>query len=230
MPSPASSRIDGRTTRWAGQRERRRREFVEAALRAIAHHGPGLPIERIAEEAGVARTRLYKHFADASDIHRAIASRVVELLNAELAPLWNLHGSPREMIAAAIDTHTRFLSERRHLYLYLGMYALSQRDPDGDAVNDVKTTIGQHLTRLFEYYLTTFGLRTLVAQPVAFGLVGMVDATVARWLDEPSELRRDELVGLLSRWVWAILDDTLRSGGVELDPDAGLSAPDLPFP
>jgi DNA-binding transcriptional regulator YbjK len=42
MSSTVSSKtaVDGRAARWSGQREKRRAEFVEAALEAIAHYGP----------------------------------------------------------------------------------------------------------------------------------------------------------------------------------------------
>ncbi|MGC7098762.1 TetR/AcrR family transcriptional regulator [Amycolatopsis lurida] len=230
MPSSASSgRTDGRAARWAGQRERRRREFVEAALRAIRERGPDVSTERIAEEAGVARTQLYKHFTDATDIHRTIALRAVELINAELAPLWQLHGSPAQMISTAVDTHIRWLAENRHLYQYLSRHSLSA--PDGPtAVNDVRTTIGEHLTVVFEHYLAAFGLDTRIAEPAAFSVVGLVDASTAQWLRHPGGLEHAEFAAMLSRWVWRILDDALRDGGVEVDPDLPLALPELSFP
>ena len=38
------------------------------------------------------------------------------------------------------------------------------------------------------------------------------------------------LSALLARWVWGIVDDTLRAGGVVLDPDTPLAAADLTPP
>ena len=104
-------RPDGRATRWAGQHERRRAEFVDAALAAIAEHGPDVSTEQVAEKAGVARTRLYKHFDDAGDLQRAISRRVSELITEELEPVWNPQGTPREMITTAVDTHLRWLTD-----------------------------------------------------------------------------------------------------------------------
>ncbi|MBN6038904.1 TetR/AcrR family transcriptional regulator [Amycolatopsis sp. 195334CR] len=232
MPSSGHSggHTDGRAARWAGQRERRRREFVEAALRAIRERGPDVSTERIAEEAGVARTQLYKHFTDATDIHRTIAQRAVELINAELAPLWELHGSPERMISTAVDTHIRWLAENRHLYRYLSRHSLSAPDTGPGAVNDVRTTIGEHLTVVFEHYLRAFGLDTRVAEPAAFSVVGLVDASTAQWLRYPRGLEHAQFAALLSRWVWSILDDALRGEGIEVDPAEPLPPPDLTFP
>ena len=229
MTFSAGRRADGRVTRWAGQRERRRRDFVEAALRAIAKHGPEVSTEQIADAAGVARTQLYKHFTDTADLQRAIADRAVEQITAELAPLWELRGSPLEMISSAINSHTTWLSENNHLYRYLTMHANTARG-GRDAITDIKTVIASHLTLLIEHYLTLFGIDTRVAQPVAYGVVGMVDSSTARWLEDPRGLPHTEFAGLLARWIWQIFDDTLRAGGIELDPHAPLTAPDLTFP
>src|SRR5215469_4167626 len=77
-PDAHAAPSDGRAARWAGQQERRRREFVDAAMRAIAEHGPDVSTGQIAAEAGVARTRIYKHFVDAADLQGAIAERALE--------------------------------------------------------------------------------------------------------------------------------------------------------
>ena len=218
--------MDGRVTRWAGQRERRRREFVDAALRAIAEHGPEVSTEQIAGAAGVARPQLYKHFADTADLQNAIAERAVAQIIAELAPLWDLRGTPLQMITTAIGSHTAWLAENRNLYQFLnGRSAGAGRK----AITDVKTAVGNHLTSVFEHYLTAFGLDTQPAEPLAFSVVGLVETSTARWMDSPRDLTRTDLADLLSRWVWRMLDDTLRAGGITLDPNTPLAPADLPF-
>lgn len=220
----ASRRTDGRAARWAGQRERRRQEFVEAALRAVAAHGPDVSIEQIASEAGLARTRVYKYFADATDLQNAIAGRAVDLITAELAPIWNPRGTPMEMINRAIGAHTGWLAEHGNLYRYLTAHSLSAQGPD--AVTDVKTAIAAHLTDLFDRYLKLFGIESPLVEPVAFALVGLVESAAARWLENPGGVSRAVLDDLLARWVWRLLDDTLRANGLELDPHQPL--PSLP--
>lgn len=224
-----TSSADGRVTRWAGHRERRRRDFVDAALRAIAEHGAETSSEQIAEAAGVRRPQLYKHFNGTADLQRAIADRAAEQITAELAPLWELHGTPMQMINGVIDSHTVWLSEHNHLYRYLSIHAQSTRG-SRDAITDIKTAIARHLTLLLEHYLTLFGIDTRVAEPVAFGVVGLVDSSTAQWLENPRGLDRAELAGLMAGWVWHIFDDILRAGGFVLDPDAPLASPDLTFP
>jgi len=212
------TKVDGRAARWAGQQERRRAEFVDAALAAIAEHGPEVSTEQIAERAGVARTRLYRHFADAADLQRAIAERAAELVTAELAPLWHPSGSPNEMISAVISTHLRWLTEHVHLHRYLLR--------TGPGTTDVRGTIARHLSGLFSGYLTAFGLDPAPADTIAFGLVGYVESATTRWLDHPGTLSLAQLTDQLTGTIWAMLDHTLRAGGVEVDPDRPLPLPE----
>jgi AcrR family transcriptional regulator len=203
---------------------------VDAALRAIAEHGPDVSTEQIAAEAGVARTRLYRHFTDAADLQGAIADHVLDLVATQLQPLWNPHGSAAEMISASIDALIGLLSEHRHLYRYLTKHAPSARTSSQDVVTDIRTAIGEHLTRMFSGYLAQFDVDTRAAAPGAFGLVGLVESAISRWLDNPGGLSRDELASQLSRWVWLLIYQVLRDNGINLDPSQPLALPGLAAP
>lgn len=216
---------DGRAARWAGQRERRRHEFVDAALRAIAEHGPDVSTERIAEVAGVARPQLYKHFDDATDLKRAIADRATGLITTALLPVWEPQGSALQMITVAVDAHTGWLAGNGNLYRYLTRHA---QIGGRDAISDVKTVIARQLTQVFEFYLAAFELDARIAELISFGVVGLVDSCTAQWLESPRGVTRTQLTDLLTRWIWRIIDDSLRAGGIELDPHLPLPPPPRP--
>lgn len=223
--SSALDSTDGRRTRWAGHRQRRRSEFVEAALQAVAEHGPDVSVEQIAENAGVGRTRLYKYFADAADLHTAVADRVSELIHAELTPVWHPQGTAAQMIRTAIDAHIGWLSDHGNLHRYLTSHALTNSQ-GRSAVNDVKSAIAEHLTRLFDAYSAALRANTSAIEPLAFGIVGLVETSTTRWLENPGGMPRRELTDLLTDWVWRLLDDTLRSAGAEVDPHHPLPPPE----
>ncbi|GAA2785469.1 TetR/AcrR family transcriptional regulator [Saccharopolyspora taberi] len=225
--SSTPHRVDGRAARWAGQHERRRREFVDAALRAIAEHGPEVSTEQIAEQAGVARTRLYKHFTDTPDLQAAISERTVELITAELLPALDPQRTPVQMVRGVISAHIGWLVEHDNLFRYLTRYAVSSRSGGRDAFTDTKSAIAGHLTLMFEHYLGAFGMDTRVAEMSAFGVVGLVESSTSRWVEHPGGMDREELADLLTGWVWRLIDDVLRSGGVELDPHEPLAAQEL---
>jgi AcrR family transcriptional regulator len=218
--------VSGRTARWAGQRERRRSEFVDAAVSAIAEHGPQTSTEQIAAYVGVTRTKLYRHFTDAADLQRAVAQRAREMLNAELAPLWTPHGSMAQIIEASVGAHVRFLVDHRNLYRYLARCSLGEDGSAPDAIADIKLTIGTQLCQLFAVYLNAFGVDT-DPQPLAFAIVGLVESSAGRWLDQPGSTSAERLVAELVRWIWLLVDDTLRAGGVQLDRDEPLATPDV---
>ncbi len=81
-PSP-----DGRSTRWDQHRATRRRELVEATLRAIRKHGAGVGMDDIAAVAGTSKTVIYRHFSDRQGLYAAVCESVDALIlhNLDLA-------------------------------------------------------------------------------------------------------------------------------------------------
>ncbi|RRO14741.1 TetR/AcrR family transcriptional regulator [Saccharopolyspora rhizosphaerae] len=221
MTASTTGQVDGRSARWAGYREKRREELVDAALRAIAEHGPDVSVEQMAEEAGVARPRLYKYFTDTADLGAAIAARAAEMVTDELAPMFNPHGTPNEMIRAAIGAHTNWLAEHGNLYRYL-----SRNSATGQAgqnvITDVKTVIARQVTGLFQHFLDQFGVQVPIVQPLAFGIVGLVESGASSWMEEPDGITLEELTDWLCDWTWHLLDQSLQVYGIELDPDVPL--------
>ena len=53
---PSTPSPDGRSTRWDQHRATRRRELVEATLRAIRRHGAGVGMDEHAAMAGTSNT------------------------------------------------------------------------------------------------------------------------------------------------------------------------------
>lgn len=222
----SSPELTGQAARWAGQRERRQAEFVDSALRVIAEQGPGASVEAIAAEAGVARTRVYRHFADRADLERAISARVAGMLVAELEPLWHPEGSARQMIRAAIGAHVRWLAENRNLYAYLRRHARPDDDPGAmDGYAGVRRAIADHLTGLFGGYLALVGIPSEETAVLAYAVVGMVESVTEQWaLAENASLPdgTDAIRDKLSDWTWALMATALAGVGVELDPDEPL--------
>ena len=84
-PKPAV-KVDARSERWREHRKKVRAEIVEAAFRAIDRLGPDLSVREIAEEAGTAKPKIYRHFTDKSDLFQAIGERLRDMLWAAVFP------------------------------------------------------------------------------------------------------------------------------------------------
>ncbi|MEV0679043.1 TetR/AcrR family transcriptional regulator [Actinosynnema sp. NPDC050436] len=221
--------VDGRAARWAGQREKRRAEVVTAALEAIGEHGPWVSTEQIAERAGISRPLLYRHFADADDVYGAVGRRISELIIAEMEPvLTRPGGSAREIVTRVVRTFVVWMTDHVALYHYVVSRSVEADQDRRLWATDIRARISALLGGVIGGYLALLGVDARVADPLAYGLVGMVESTTARWTVEPGPLDRDRLIGTLSGWVWGVLDDVLRDAGVVLDPD--LPLPPLPDP
>jgi AcrR family transcriptional regulator len=212
------------TPRWAGQRERRRAEFVDAALVVIDQYGPQTSTEQIAAHVGVTRTKLYRHFEDAADLQRAVALRVSEMLTAKLEPVFKPQGSMAQIIEAGIRAHVEFLIEHQNLYRYLVRCSVGEPVDAPGAVPDIKVTIGTLLAQVYDVYVRAFGMDA-DTDIMSFAVVGLVEAATGRWLEQPEQTSQDRLVEELGRWIWLMLDDALRTGGVYLDADEPLPDP-----
>jgi AcrR family transcriptional regulator len=221
IPGP----VDGRRVRWSGQRERRRAEFVEAALRAIAHYGPQTSTEQVASYAGVTRTKLYRYFDGAADLHHSIARRASDMLITAQRPVWHPTGRPMEMITHAVSRHLQWRIDHPNLYEYLTLHPLSDDVNGIAAIREVNSAVAGNVAGQLVAYFWTLGLDNVPAEPLSFGLVGFVESATTHWLNNPARQPVAEFTAQLARWIWALLDSALQSGGIDLDPHQPIARP-----
>jgi len=215
---------DGRATRWDAHREGRRRSIIEAAVELIEAKGPDALTGEIAEHAGVPRTHVYRHFADKQDLDRAVVRYAMDQLSLQINLGISTPGSILDIARAAIGEHVRWMVEHPNLNRFMDQHALR-----GTRGRDARTAFSIGLTGLIEAYLRHWKLDPQPAEPLAVGIVGMVESTVAWWirgglsgqLDRPDYPRAD-LIEMLVAQVWALLDLAGRSAGLTLDADAPL--------
>ncbi|MGI8761775.1 MAG: TetR/AcrR family transcriptional regulator [Jatrophihabitantaceae bacterium] len=212
---------DGRSTRWDRHRRQRRAEIIDAAIAAIEEHGPDALTAQIAQRAGVPRTHVYRHFdgKQALDlaVSRHVANQIAQQIRAGLAT----RGSARDIISASISQHLSWIEQHPNLYRFLAQHAYAVNATGFPAVDDSKAAFARELTTLLAGYMRLFDIDTSPAERVIVGVVGMVDATSAWWL-EHHDVTRAELTAALADQVWLIIDRTARSLGLELDPTAAL--------
>jgi AcrR family transcriptional regulator len=220
-----SGAVDGRTARWSGQRDKRRAEFVDAAVRAIAHYGPQTSTEQVASYVGVSRTKLYRYFGGAADLHHSIARRASDMLIAAQRPVWNPTGRPIEMITHAVSRHLRWRLDHPHLYEYLTLHALSDDVNGVAAIREVNSAVAGSVAGQLEGYFWAVGLSEVQVEPLSFGIVGFVESATTHWLNNSAPPPLAEFTAQLAEWIWALLSNTLQSAGIRLDPRAPIAAP-----
>lgn len=212
--------IDGRATRWDAHKVQRRSKVLDAAVGAIEQDGPNVGVKRISDLAGLPRSVIYRHFTDRSDLDEHIRQRIVDRLMAELAPTLRPDGSASEAIRRAVSVYLRWTEQHPRLHAFLGTGGRHTTGASSHVVDGTKTAISVEVAELFAQALRRFDRDIQISTPLAFGLVGLVDAAVNRWLVESdSTLTTERLADLLSRSIWLVLEGNLQAMGIDLTPD-----------
>ena len=115
LPHPGPKpgvKVDARSERWREHRKKVRSEIVDAAFRAIDRLGPDLSVREIAEEAGTAKPKIYRHFTDKSDLFQAIGERLRDMLWAAIFPSIDFAtDSAREVIRRSVDEYVSLIDK-----------------------------------------------------------------------------------------------------------------------
>lgn len=228
MTSKPASASDGRDERWAAHREERRAQILDAAIAVIERtpEGEEIHVRQIAQEAGLGRAVLYRHFADKADLDREVQRRILQMLMDTLVPEFELSGTIDQIIRRIVSAYVSWADA--HPALHRIGAAESQ---DGDRLDDVMQTtkqIGDLIAmlvtsgaNLLEVELTDEDRQIL--DPLVFGIVGQAVGTVRFWLAREFRVPSVEVLAVhLARSVWFQIDGHARDRGVVIDPETSL--------
>lgn len=219
----AAQARDGRSTRWDPHRRERRLTIITAAIAAIEEFGPDALTGQIAEKAGVPRTHVYRHFDGKQALDLAVSRHVANQIGQQIRTGLATGGSARDVIRGAISEHLGWIEAHPNLYRFLAQHSYAVNTTGSATVDDAKAAFAAELTALLRGYMELFEIDSSPAERVIIGVVGMVDATAAWWLDH-HDVGRAELTAALADQVWLIIEHTARTLGLELDADAPLPA------
>ena len=213
---------DGRRERWSAHREERRGQFIAAALRVLATHGPELPMDAVAAEAHVTKPVLYRYFADKAELVAALGLFGSDMLLDRLLPAIAADLPARQRVQHAVGAYFSVIDENPNLYWLLARHSAS--GGGADQVTRDKQLIASRLTEVLDGYLRVFGLDAALAEPWAHGVTGLVQATGEWWLSGRS-VSRDRVVAMVTDLIWAAFAGTLAEAGIVVDPDRALPLP-----
>ena len=216
--SPAVKGGDARRDRWSDHRARRRREFVDAALRVLDVQGPDLPMDAVAAEAGVTKPVLYRYFQDKSALVDALAERGSETLLDRLLPAIRAGCPALSRVRDAVGAYFAVIDEHPNLYWLLAREAKADSGGGPGSIQQNKEFIATALTAVLGDYLRAYGLDSGGAEPWAHGMTGLVQSTGEWWLQRRS-MSRATVVEYVTQIIWAAIAGTLREAGIVVDPD-----------
>lgn len=165
---------------------KRRRQLVEAALKAIQRHGAGVGMDEVAATAGTSKTVLYRHLGDRAGLYRAVVEAVDETILADLAAARASGDDVVSRIAAMVRSYLFMVERDPEIYRFVMTRPLETTEFDpNDPVGELTGRIGEQLTDVVREHLVTEG-RTheadLLAPVWAHGIVGLVRAAADHWL------------------------------------------------
>ncbi|MCZ4277664.1 MULTISPECIES: TetR/AcrR family transcriptional regulator [Nocardiaceae] len=211
------SAVDGRTVRWADHKAERRTRILDAGVAVIGEKGPDVGVETIARRAGVPRSVVYRVFKDRSDLDEQLRVRILGILLDRLAvdPM----GTIGEAVADGVDSYLSWVVEFPQLHLFLGIGSASRRTEGSRTVTGAKTAVAVKVTAVFDMNLRARNADPALAETLAFGLIGLIDHSVNRWLANPERaIDEQQLAEFLKLSIWQVVDGVAKREGIEIRP------------
>jgi AcrR family transcriptional regulator len=202
---------DGRDVRWERHREERRSALVDATIRAIRRHGPGVGMDDIAAEAGTSKTVVYRHFDDRAGLYRAVVARIESRVVASVAGALSTGPGPagpdlRRLIASTVEAYLALVESDPDLYRFVVTRPLVDRPLPDDPVGGTVSHVTAMLSGVLEAALPAPGQAPILAT----ALVGSVQAVADDWLASSDRVPRGALVATLTDLAWSGLAPLVR--------------------
>lgn len=221
----AGVKVDARSERWREHRKKVRGEIVAAAFRAIDRLGPELSVREIAEEAGTAKPKIYRHFNDKSDLFQAIGQRLRDMLWAAIFPSIDLStNSARDIIRRSVEEYVGLVDQHPNVLRFI----IQGRFPDRSESTVQAVNEGREITlaiaEMFSNELREMELDRAAIELAAFAAFGSAQSATDWWLgpesDSPRRMPRDEFVTHLTTIMMGTISGTAELLGINMDPDS----------
>lgn len=218
--------MDARSERWREHRKKVRSEIVDAAFRAIDALGPEVSLREIAEEAGTAKPKIYRHFTDKSDLFQAIGQRMRDMLWAAIYPSIDISKDPARMVIyRAVEQYVRLVDEHPNVvrFLMLGRFA-EQSESTMRALNEGRE-ITLAMADMFSNELREMELDGAAFELAGFATFGAAASATDWWLgseDSPRRLPSEKFVDYLTTIMVGSINGTCEVLGIRIDPDLPL--------
>ena len=155
-------------------------------------------MEQIAAQGGVTKPILYRHFGDRDGLIAAIGERYGTRLIGRLGSTLD-SDSPEDVLWQTIDGYLAFLEEDLELYTFL-MHQTGRADA-AQAMGTLLEVIGRQVAVVIGDQLRANGRDAGGAEPMAFGLVGMVHHAGDWWIRNQT-MSRQALTTYLAGLLW----------------------------
>jgi AcrR family transcriptional regulator len=182
--------------RRAEQAQQTRQSIVEAAMQLHEELGPAkTSIKAIAEQAGVQRLTVYRHFADEAALFNACTSHWLGLHPPPQPEDWQHHDDPCERTAAALSAFYRYYRNTEN------MWRVSYRDVEEvEALQAPMTAIEIYLDDVSDELVASWQLKGKDRQRLSLTLRHCLSFTT--WYSfKTRNLSDKKIVDLVLSWI-----------------------------
>lgn len=206
-----------------------RAEIVDAAFRAIDRLGPNVSVREIAEEAGTAKPKIYRHFVDKSDMFAQIGERMRDMLWAAIIPSINVEtDSAREIVGRGVQHYVELVDQHPNVVRFL----LQGRFADQSAAAMTTVNKGRDITLavadIISSELEDMALDPAAFELAAFAIFGTAASATDWWLgaddDSPRRMPADEFIAHMTTIMMGAINGTAELLGVKIDVNEPLHA------
>ncbi|MDZ5622231.1 TetR/AcrR family transcriptional regulator [Nocardioides bizhenqiangii] len=218
---------DGRRLRWLAHNQARRRVIIDAAIRVLERSEPGddVQVQLIAEEAGLARTVLYRHFHDRVDLDVAVQQQICKDLGKVILPALSFDGTPIVIIRRIIDAVVRWATDHPTLFWFIELELPGPGPhPLAVAIEALAEQIEQLMNTVVQYDGVELSADDRAGlDPWVFGLIGQVFASIRRWTSRLERApKAEQLVNMLAESIWLQINGMATARGIDV-PNVSLA-------
>jgi AcrR family transcriptional regulator len=183
--------------------DERRESILQLTSRAFAERGyDGVRTAELAESAGVSEALIYQHFRTKAELYHAAVERSAEILEERVAQAAAGGSGIEERLEQAADAFFKFVSEPDNAWTVL---TLNVSDPElADYQRELRARAIGGLTDLLatDPRAARSGLERPQLEQLAEVITGGAESLATWWAQNP-KAARDEVVSLLTSFVWS---------------------------
>lgn len=177
-----------------------RSQLLDAAERSIAAEGPNVSMETIAAAAEVTKPILYRGVGDKDALVTALAERLVDRIITQVGAAIDSNDSPRDQVKSFVAAYLRVIEGNRDLYLFVN--AGGSSDDHLRQSLHLADRSAQPLAEQIAAQRVAAGADAAVAEPWAYGLIGMLHFVTLWWL-RGATVELDHLAEMMVELLWS---------------------------
>ncbi len=178
----------------------RRRQLLDTALTVFSDRSyHAVSMDEVAEAAGVTKPVLYQHFGSKRALYLELLSDVGAQLGEALAKATAQAASPHEQVERGFRAYFRFVQDHEAAFRLL-FSGGARRDPEfRHAARRVEDGLAQVVASLIDADIDDDHRHQL-----AYGVVGLAEATSRHWLSRPAGRTDPEVLAKrMAQLAWA---------------------------